>query len=348
MKMRLRHPAAATVRISLAAGAGALGWMILSAAAANASDSEPDRALAQPVVSIVGEAAQTAGDVTAPAVAHVKTAAGPVQKAVADAAALDPVRGLAEQVPVVVEDVQDLAAEPPVEEVVASVAAAVDTTVNDVPVVNQIVPEKTVSTVVAPVAKVLDQTVEETTGPVDEVLEPVIGGTVGAIDPDASVPPPTASEHRTARAPENGPQAKNSDAADATEPAAGPERAARHSAAPAHHRDAATVPSAATPPAGSVSPQSLSAGAAPQAATVSAGPGQKTGGQGLPADAFHGVIAPSAGGGASAGSGNSPGPVGADAPPAQLHFLLHGFPAGATAGSTLPTAPAFDPGSTPD
>lgn len=155
MKMRKRRSLATSVRVSLLAGAGALGWVAFGASGASAADLPAERGLLGSVTDVVETTA-------APALAAVTEPAAPLVAATGlqQTRVLPLVDDVAARVPQLLSE--------PVGSVLTPVTTTVDGTLAQVPVIGQIIPTGTVTGITTPVTGIVD-------GAVGGVVEPVLG-----------------------------------------------------------------------------------------------------------------------------------------------------------------------------
>lgn len=173
MNRRIRRSAASALRISLISGCGALGWLALSAGAATANDDGGEQGLLGSVTSVVESVAtpvkSVVEEVSAPLVptveAVVPASSEPVEK--------QPVKkppAVSDLVSNVPEFVGDLS----VSETVEPVTNVVDSTLDQVPVVNSVLPPDTTTGIIQPVLETVDSAVAPVIAPVQHVVTPVV------------------------------------------------------------------------------------------------------------------------------------------------------------------------------
>lgn len=330
--MRLRHSPVAALRISLAAGACALGGILFSAAATQADDGERGLELARHTVSAVKEAVQPVSDLVG------GTIAAP------DAGSVDPARELAERLPLPqnVADLPGSIGSTPVKDATAPTADVADNLLDQLPVAGQALPGDPASAVIEPVAEAVDSAVGTAAGTAGQVVKPVVDAAVGTVRPTPSEAPGAKSRAETIP-----PVGDPSPAKIAGVPTEGAESGAGPSAGPVPHREAPAAQTKTGQSTAAAPVQDQATALIPQ--SIPQANDDRHAGRGTPGHAPAGPFAPSPGGGANSGTGGgSPGPSGTALPPEEPKFRLSGYRSGPLGSITVPAAPAFDPGSTPD
>ncbi len=184
-----RQSLAATLRLSLFGGAGALGWIALGATGASAAEVPATSGL-------LGSVSDVVGAVSAPASSVVDAVADPLGEATASVAApagsTDPLVGSIPLVSGLEARVPQLLSHP-AGTVLPPVTSVVDGVVARVPVVHHVVPAGTVTHVTAPVVGAVDDAVAGVTPPVVDAVAPVVDvvqPVVGVVSPVVDVVSP--------------------------------------------------------------------------------------------------------------------------------------------------------------
>lgn len=367
MNRRLWRSAAAALRVTLLSGCGALGLMALSAGSATADDGAGQGLLGSltPVVESVPAPVEPVQGVTAPLQTVTQNEAvplTPVQAVTHEVAVpLAPIEntfGPASEATGLASGVPQLVSTLDVSEAVAPITGVVDSTLAQVPIVNQVVPSGTTTAISQPLLETVDLTVTPVLRPVAQVLAPVVGAVdpvlapvAGGIDPAAA---PTSAVVADKRYPLPTRATSPIGAGASAEVRGNPGQ----SAGPAKITDAAgqaELPPAVTRELPSPDANSLrlfSPGSSPdcqgarhlmQAAPqlVVRKPQPVADPVALPATA-------SGTSGASAGSSAPGGAGAADTPTVFIFTLLSAVSQQSGDSVDLPQGPAFDPGSTPD
>lgn len=167
MSWRIRRSLASTMRVSLLSVGGALGFLALSAGAATADDGRSDNGLLGAVTSVVEST-------TAPAEGIVSELTGALPSSQKAVPPNQPKTVQLSSVSDVVGSVPDVVGSVSVAEVVGPVSNLVDSTVSQVPVVNQVLPGDTAAAVTQPVLETVDSAVAPVLAPVERALSPVI------------------------------------------------------------------------------------------------------------------------------------------------------------------------------
>lgn len=183
MKMQKRRSLATSVRLSLLAGAGALGWIAFGASGASAAEVPSDAGLLGSVTGAV--------ESSSPVSSTLFAIVDPLSTTKAEGL---PAAGTTSSLSGTVPLVSDLAAQvphltsQPTGTILTPVTSLVDEVVAEVPIVESVIPAGTVTEVTTPVVDAVDGTVGGVAEPVLEVVAPV----VGIIDPvvDVVVPVP--------------------------------------------------------------------------------------------------------------------------------------------------------------
>jgi hypothetical protein len=184
-----RQSLAATLRLSLLAGAGALGWIALGATGASAAEVPATSGL-------LGSVSDVVGAVSAPAGSIVNAVVDPLGETTAGIAASSGSTGpLLQSVPLVpgVEARVPQLLTQPAGTVLSPVTSVVDGVVNRVPVVHHVVPAGTVTHVTTPVGTAVDGLVGGVTQPVMDVVAPVVDvihPVAGVVDPVVDIAAP--------------------------------------------------------------------------------------------------------------------------------------------------------------
>lgn len=177
MSRRTGRSFVSAVRVSLFSLGGALGLLALSANAATAEDAGSEQGLLGSAVSVVESVTAPVGNVVGAVSDSSFAPAVPVAEAHTTPAAVHPsVSSLVGSVPGVVGSLNAV-------ETVAPVTGLIDATVSQVPIVNQVLPNDTVTAVTQPVLEAVDTTLAPVLEPVGEVVTPV----VEALDPVTDV-----------------------------------------------------------------------------------------------------------------------------------------------------------------
>lgn len=189
MNGRLLRSAAAALRVSLLSGCGALGLLALSAGAATADDGA--------VQGLLGSVAPVVESVAAPVEPLVQGLTAPVQNLTQDVAApVDPMLTTSSPAPAssgLLGGVPQLVGTLDLSDAVAPITGVVDSTLAQVPIVNQVVPSGTTTAVTQPLLQSVDSAVAPVLPSVEQVLTPVVGviaPVVGVVDPAIGVVEP--------------------------------------------------------------------------------------------------------------------------------------------------------------
>lgn len=166
MSWCIRPSAAAAVRISLISGGAALSWLAFSAGAATADDGEQ---------SLLGSVTSVVESDTTPVESVVQDVSVPVKPAV-EAVAPTPSEPVGERPGVsdLVSSVPEFIGNLSVSETVAPITNVVDSALSQVPVVNDVLPSGTVTTITQPVLETVDSAVAPVLPPVQQVVSPVV------------------------------------------------------------------------------------------------------------------------------------------------------------------------------
>lgn len=196
MSGRLFRTAVAALRVSFLGGCGALSLMALSAGTATADDGA--------VQGLLGSLTPVVESAAAPVEPLVQGVTAPLRTVTQDVAApLVPVRTVVQDVaaPLVpvsgvsglISGVPDLVGSLDVSGAVAPITGVVDSTLAQVPIVNQVVPSGTTTAVSQPLLESVDATVAPVLRPVEQILAPVVGvvdPVLGVVDPVVPVTGP--------------------------------------------------------------------------------------------------------------------------------------------------------------
>lgn len=184
MSRRIGRSVAAVARVTLISGFGALGLLALSAGAASADDRIGPGLLGS-VSSVVESVPSSAHSVVENAVAPLKTVASSDSSAPPSnqVVHLPQVTEIASSVPALVNEAS-------VARTVAPVTGVVDSTLSQVPVVSEVVPADTITSVTQPVLGTVDTAIDPVLPPVAEVLEPVTDLVDPIVDPVIDVVDP--------------------------------------------------------------------------------------------------------------------------------------------------------------
>lgn len=189
MNGRLLRSAAAALRVSLLSGCGALGLLALSAGTATADDGS--------VQGLLGSVAPVVESVAAPVEPLVQGLTAPVQNLTQDVAAPgDPILATSSPAPASsgsLGGVPQLVGTLDLSDAVAPITGVVDSTLAQVPIVNQVLPSGTTTAVTQPLLESVDSAVAPVLPSVEQVLTPVVGvvaPVVGVVDPAIGVVEP--------------------------------------------------------------------------------------------------------------------------------------------------------------
>ena len=364
MKMQKRRSLASTVRLSLLAGAGALGWAAIGASGASAAEVPADSGLLGSVTGVVEPA-------TAPVTSTMSALTAPLHEVSARAFPVSTGSQPQVQNLPVLSDVAALVPQltsQPAGTVLTPVTRIVDGVVAEVPVVQSVIPAGTVTGVTAPVVGTVDDVVGGVAQPVMDVVAPV----VDVIDPvvDVVLPVPELASPAPVVP---GPAPITDILPDLEQPASVPTSASPSASSEVSGADIDARP--AEPSSGIASDTASAGGAgtggkADGVAVLRAFlPMQDTFSAAIPAGIFSVAVLPGVVGAAQAGQ-EIPGlpavplsttsvlssmtGTGSAAPLIALggaSFLIFLLLAGVgrhSAGSVLPSSPSFDPGSSPD
>lgn len=356
MSGRVRRSITTTVRVSLISVGGALGLLTLSAGTATADDVVSGHTLTGSVASVVESVAapveSLAGELlpSGPE-ASVPGTQGAVQPSVAD---------LVGSVPEVVGNLSAV-------ETVAPLTELVDSTVSQVPVINQVLPVDTATAITQPVLETVDSglapvlaPVEQSLTPVVEVLDPVAGVVDSVIVPVVTAPPvpvpvkvpepvmvpepvvpvsaPEPIDTETVEVPGAGSTSGESAAAEVPAPATA-ESAISEGEERSPSRD--TNAQVLLPQMAEAASSSLVGAYVTMQELLTLVPGDAVGNTA-------GDPMPATSPGSAAGTAGPGGPAAADAIPGWGITLISGNSHFIHAANALLQSPAFDPGSTPD
>ena len=387
MKMQKRRSLATTLRLSLLTGAGALGWMAIGASGASAADLPADAGLLGSVSDVVSSATAPVSAIADPllaaAVAPPVSSAPPAGSAHGPAGpapqvsqiaskplgtVLTPVAGLVDdtvgQLPVV----QSIVEPAPLTRVTAPVAGTVDSITGGVTqpvlaVVDTVVAPVlgAVDPVLAPVVDIVPPVVDVIAPVVDPIVAPVVGAVPPAVAPVVDVVGPEAAAPTSAPVlPPVDVPAPSSDAPEMTAaPTPGSDAVGSEGAVPGIAADAmvGTVSSSRSPSSSEAraaetfeaSVQGVVRARMATVVDVAVIPALTSSAQ-----ALHDVQDISFTSGTFSGALSSITGAGGAAPLAALGtglflfvFLVRGS-ARRDAAAGLPSAPSFDPGSSPD